>query len=220
MDNQINATVINEQVLNTLKPSGGKRKIFLALFILAIVILIIISSYYAYNKYNKSTGTSQLINSSSSSSEVAILPLGDAELSLLSISNKYSPGDKVPINIELSTTGRIISRVEISIKYDPAILTIDEKPFTNSTIFSKEPVVARGLNKDLIRITGDLGTVDKGYSGVGILGTLNLIAKKEGVAILSIESPTSTTKGSVALNLLDKKNILGKIYGIEITVSR
>lgn len=220
MDNQINATVINEQVLNTLKPSGGKKKIFLAVFILSVVILIIIGGYYIYDKYNKSVRVDQLINSDFGSSEAVILPLGDAELSLIASSNKYPLGGKVPIDIELSTTGRIVSRVEISIKYDPAILTIDEKPFTNGTIFSKEPVVARGLNKNLIRITGDLGTADKGYSGTGILGTLNLVAKKEGVAILSIELPTSTTKGSMALNLLDKKNVLGKAYGIEITVNR
>ncbi len=203
--------VTNEQVLQNLNPPNGKKKWFMALFVITLILVAGFGGFYLVQKFSPLIPVSEEI--ATSATPAPVLPIGDAELSFLSTNNKAVIGSKIPVNVQLTTNGRIISRAEINIKYDQKALDLDTTPFTNGKIFLKDPVISKDSVKGLVRITGDLGEIDKGFSGIGVLGTMNFVAKSESVNILS-------AKGSSLVNLLTKQNILGKLYGLEIIITK
>lgn len=217
---QPNALIIDE---NSLK-QGNKKSWFsvglLVKFFVLILVLGIGYELYAGVKYLNSPGGLSSNKNSVESKKVNsqdILPAGDStQIALLADKNTYQAGDKISVDLKLATFGRSISNAVIVIKYDPKVLDTDGSNFfTKTGVFSANPLVTKNALKGEIRISAGTGSPTSGYTGVGVMGRLRLIAKKSGSTQVSIDKSVNASRTT---DFSDNKNILGEVINLDLTI--
>lgn len=222
--NSVNTLIVDQQTLqnSAKKPGSWKRFILPAIYVF-LIIVVVYEVYAGVTSLSDSTSSQKnlITNSDVPVSDIAPQPTGDAVLALVLDKAQYKLGDKIPVVVQVSTTGKIITRVEAVIKYEPKYLSLEgDDLFVESTLFTNKPLVTKDDKKGFIRISGDTGSPMTGFNGVGNLGTINFTARDAGITPLSVDYVKNGGKDSNVVELSTNKDILGKVYNIVIEVTK
>lgn len=188
----INA-VTNEQVLQNLNPSGGHKKWLISIFAFLLVVILSIGGYFAYNLLFAPVGET-VSQTAQDITPLPVVPVSDAEARFLSRTTTYKVGAKVPVDVQVKTNGRFIGKIELSIKFDPKKLSVDQNVFTKTAIFTSDPLVTVDKNKGTVRVIGTLGSASEGYNGIGLIGAVNFVATADGGTAIDGSGFSKVTK--------------------------
>lgn len=146
-------------------------------------------------------------------------PIGKgATLALLSAS-EVKVGEKLQVDIKIATFGRSVKNITMVIKYDPLMVDVSSNNFfVNGKVFSVNPVISRNDLTGVVTITGQTGSPQAGYSGVGMLGKMQFNTKKIGNTKVSIDDKSEN--GSKIIDYFDGKNILGEVYNVDLNIKQ
>lgn len=219
--NNVNTLIVDPNTLQqNNKPVGSWKKWVLPLIYLLLVLVVVYEVYVGVTSLSDSTQSKQSSDAQSGTevSSGVVAPVGDAILALIVDKTNFKVGEKIPVVVQVSTTGKIISRADVVIKYDPKILSIGQNSFTNGLLFSANPLVTNNALKGMMKISGDLGSPLNGFNGIGNLGTVTFTAKAVGSVLLTVDYTKDLQTDSNVIDFLSKEDILGQVYNVEVEI--
>jgi len=130
----------------------------------------------------------------------------------------FQMGSEGRVDVVFDTEGRHITVIEVSLTYDPReieVVSIDStrSPFDLEVLSAQDALAEKGKVHIVRGKIGQAGE-EKGYNGKGVLASLIVKPKKQGIVMLGIDSKASAF---VPVNVA-KKNYFRDINGITIEV--
>lgn len=131
----------------------------------------------------------------------------------------YSLGEKIPVNIKISTGGYNTVGTDLIIKFDPNFFRAETDAFfEKGTTYSDYPGTSIDIKNGVILLSGIILSDTGGFNGTGGFGILNLQAKKTGESELKVDFETGSTTDSNIIEITGAKDILGKVYNLKVKV--
>ncbi|MEK7617165.1 MAG: cohesin domain-containing protein [Patescibacteria group bacterium] len=201
--------VVNQQPMQTQNPwYKGSKLIKLIFLILGIVILVELG-----------LGVKKLlVPFPASQPSLSVRPISDAQISLLSDKKVYKLGDKVIVDIKLSTSGHNIAGADIILSFDPKTLQASSSSFAKGKIFSDYPQINVDSQSGLITLSGVAGLNKKFFNGIGSFGTITFTTKRSGQPSLNISFTKGSTADTNVFDAISNEDVLGKVYNLTLTV--
>lgn len=213
-NNSVNTLIVNESALkHPSTPKGKWKGIILTLIYFALIVVIVYEVFIGIQSFDFSNSSSNNVGLSQDTALPSPLPVGDAVLALIADKPEYQVGDEIPVVVQLSTSGNLVSNVTVVVKYDPKLVSLGDDFFTNGNVYQVNPVITN--NAGLLRISADAGSPLNGFGGVGNIGVIRFTAKEAGSVNISIENSASTSQ---VIDFLSKKNILGEVVNLSVQV--
>lgn len=150
--------------------------------------------------------------------------MSDGAVLLTAEKSQYKVGETATVSITVGTGGWTTDGADIIVKYDPAIFdatqSTSSQSFVKGKIYEEYPSINIDPQKGIIAASGisSLSKKPYGFNGVGIFGTLNLVAKAVGKSTISVEYRAGATDESNIMETSQAKDILGKVTNIELAV--
>ncbi len=204
------------QVINSTTPppaSNWKQRVPF-FFIAGLVIVILAEVVWGF----------KLLSSAPLSSAAVAPPLIDTvvpQLIVLPAKEQIQIGETVPVVIKAVTAGNPTDGVDVIIKYDPAVLEpLKTNFFELGAIFPEFPVAEVDPKQGIIQISGTTPVNNSGFSGIGILATLNFKAKAEGTSAITIDFQKDSTADSNLVLSGSNHDLLQQVINSSVTVSK
>jgi hypothetical protein len=188
-----------------------------------IVLMLESIAGYVYLTYVRepAEGKTQIqsLNRPSQLPEASITTIKQVELALKTDLGVIKHGDNFKIDVILDTFSAETSAADLTLKYDPAFLSIQAtasaKPFSDSTIFSR--TVFNSLNaKQGLATMSAVNDLGKYFSGKQILTSLTFRALRAGLTEITIVfTPGETRDTNIVSESVD---ILSKAEGLSIDI--
>lgn len=148
----------------------------------------------------------------------SVRPISDAQLSLLSDKKVYKVGDKVAVNIRLSTSGHNISGTDLILRFDPKILQASSSAFAKGSIFADYPQISVDSQIGVMTVSGVSGLNKKYFNGIGRFGTITFIAQASGQTSLSITFTKDSTTDTNVFDASTNQDVLGRASDLTLTI--
>lgn len=210
MDNQTaNPNIfINQNVPQPARKWFSSKIIFIILGAIILVELVL-----GARSVFQSSGATQSPGQTGGLLNLAPQP-GRGKIALLSDQNQVKVGDSVAVKVEV-TSPTPSDGVDLVLKFDPNILRVSESDIQKGTIFPQYPLVSVDPT-GVVRVSGIASGPKGGFTGKGILATINFRAIKLGVSKLSLDfTPGSTTDSNIAAG---SKDLLEEVGNLEVAV--
>lgn len=216
-NNSVNALVVNENALKEAAKQPGKwKKLILPLIFLILIGVVIYEVIVGIQSLSFPNSSQNEGLSSQDMPLTSPLPIGDAVLALISDKSEYQVGEKIPVVVQLSTSGNLVGNVSVVIKYDPKLVSLEgDNFFTNGNVYQINPLITKDAAKGILRISADAGSPLNGFSGVGNVGVVNFTAQSAGNSNFNLENSSGNSQ---VINQLSKKNILGSVVNLSVQV--
>lgn len=199
--------VVNQQTEISRAWYKGPKIIKLIFLILAVVILVELF-----------LGVKKLFVPTHLSPVISVKPISDAQLSLLSDKKSYKVGDKVIVNVKLSTSGHNVLGTDLILRFDPKILQAPSTAFTKGNIFADYPQINVDSKNGVIYVSGVSGLDKKYFNGIGFFGTITFQAQNAGKTSLNISFSKGATDDTNVFEPNTNEDILGKVYNLTLSV--
>ncbi|MBI3486362.1 hypothetical protein HY025_05500 [Candidatus Daviesbacteria bacterium] len=205
----------NKGILPSQYPKSFPKILFIVL-ILIIIAELIWGAWYIFRPLQKR------INSSPQNSLVTKLPKSTASIKLSSINPSVSVGDKLSVDINLSSKNTPSDGVDIVIKYDPNFLRVEGK---NEEVFIKGSVFPEYLgykvdNKlGVLRISGISEVTSAPAIAQGLFGTVNFKAVNQGTTQVVVDFKPGNTTDSNVIDSKSNKDILDKVSNLSVKIN-
>lgn len=139
-------------------------------------------------------------------------------ISLSPAQTNLTVGQTGAVSINYFTGNKTIQGIDVVIKYNPDILEFSPAGFFRpGTVFSQYPI-SQASGDGTIRISAVATVAEVGFSGSGVLGTLQFTAKKTGQTKLDIVFQPDQTTDSNLVDLQTSQEILQLVQGSTITI--
>ena len=159
-------------------PAGGKAgKVVKYIIFLLFAIIFLIELGFGI-KTLKTPSASGIVKSSP-----MVLQAG---ASLVPLATSIKKGDRFSVSINLNSGGSNSLASDIYLKYDPALLSLDNPPFKKGSVYADYPLVSASA-PGILKVSGLILPGGKDFNGQGVFGTVNFIAKAPGEAQISIQ---------------------------------
>lgn len=136
-------------------------------------------------------------------------------------SNQVQVGDIVPVDIKVVTAGNPTDSVDVIIRYDASKLEASGSGFFKLGVIYPEYPVAEFDNKQgLVQISATTPVNHPGFSGIGILATLNFRAKAAGVTSVEIDFVKSSTADTNLVMSGSNQDLLEQVVNADINISQ
>lgn len=151
-----------------------------------------------------------------SSQVVSIKHLQGGKITVFSEKNQYKVGEIIPVQIRITTGGKLIDGVDVVIKYDASALDITNSDLSKGSIFGDYPLL--DVKKGLVKISGIATFNQASFNGLGVLATLNFKAKKIGQTSVSINYTLGSTTDSNLIQSKSATDILSSVDNLNLTI--
>ena len=145
-------------------------------------------------------------------------PSGSLGLVTLQGPTQVKVGEIFKVDMEL-TTNSPTDGTDLIVKYDPKVLELvldGTKASTPGKTYQDYPANSVDPN-GVITVSGV--TLNKGFVGQGLFGSLNFKAKTKGLTKVNLDfTPGSTTDSNITESS-SGKDILGKVSNLEVTIN-
>ncbi len=202
MDNQTaNPNVfVNEIEQNVPKPA---RKFFSFKIIFIILgIIVVIELIF---------GVRSLFQGSSP------IPTG-AKIILESAKQSAAVGEVVPVTVKIDTAKKSTDGVDLILHFDPKVLELKESDITPGTIYPDFPLRNVDQSAGIIRVSAIASLSGQGFSGEGVLVTLQFSAKASGKSAISVEFSEGQTADSNIVESGVGMDLLKEVKNLEVTI--
>lgn len=142
----------------------------------------------------------------------------DAQISLTASKSVLKVGDKVVVNVNVSTNRHSVSGVDLILKYDPKILQASSSSFIKSSIFPDYPLINVDNSKGIISISGVAGLNKKYFNGTGSFGSITFSAQALGQTSLDIQFTKGSTTDTNVFDAISNQDVLGKVSNVQLNV--
>lgn len=189
------------------------NRVFVIIPIIILVVVLLVLGYFFIQN-----------NKTLSSQKLQVVPLGSGKITLQSPKQEFKVGDQVPVVIGLSTGGRTIVGVDLVLSYNPQVLDATSSSnitvFTSSgELFSEFPIISVDRQKGIAKVSAIASLGKIGFNGLGLLGTINFIAKSVGDADIKIDYSPNQTIDSNMLEYATGIDILGEVKSINVKIN-
>jgi len=137
------------------------------------------------------------------------------KISLSSSQKAVKVGDSVSVTVEVTSPLPAVG-VDMVAHFDPKVLQASDSAIVKGPIFSQFPV-AKIEADGLIRISGISTAGEKGFSGKGMLASINFKAARAGNTTISLDFTKDQTADS---NIVSEtsKDLLEEVQNLEVSV--
>ncbi len=150
-----------------------------------------------------------------------VKPLTGGKFVLTSARATYGVGEPVKVRVRLVTGGHNVNGADLVLKYDPAILDINnQSALQPGTIYKDYPLKTADQKSGIVRISGISDLSDKPFNGIGEFAEVNFRAKAEGKTTVSVDFKPGATTDSNITEEDTSQDILDKVYNLDLTVSK
>ena len=145
--------------------------------------------------------------------------IGKANIALLLGKSEYAVGEVLPIKIRVDTNDNKTSGTDVLLRFDPKIFEASGTGvITKGTIYQDYPVASVDSKVGLITISGISQTKENGYSGIGILATVNLKAKAPGQTKITLDFTPDSIKDTNILDATSSRDLLQQVMPLSLTI--
>ena len=145
--------------------------------------------------------------------------LGKANIALLLGKSEYVVGDTLPIKIRVDTNDNKTSGTDVLLRFDPKIFEASGTGvITVGTIYPDYPVASVDSQAGLITISGISPNKESGFSGAGILATVNLRAKAPGQTKITLDFTQDSIKDTNILDATSSRDLLQQVMPLSLTI--
>jgi hypothetical protein len=128
-------------------------------------------------------------------------------------------GETIPVLVNLITGNHSSNGVDIVLKYDPKLLTVDEKTgFSAGKIFVEYPGLKINNSEGTIEVSGISSPNSGDFKGVGEFAVITFTAKSVGTAKLSLDFAKGST---IDTNIIDNQtgeDVLSSVGNLDLTI--
>lgn len=196
------------------------KKVGVVYGILIILILVALGIRWWQGKSNISNNKSvqnkitPLITPKSVSKSVIYV----GKFSLESKSLSYKVGTEFDVNVIFDSPKKVLDGADIVLKFNPNIL--NALGITEGTYFKLIPRKDIDNKVGSIKVTALDAAIEKPPIGKVSFGIIHFQAKKAGTSIINFEFLQGSTSKTTLVEKASSLNILGRVEGITITVTK
>lgn len=141
-----------------------------------------------------------------------------SQISIVSVKKEYKVGDLVPVSILVETGSHKTIGTDVILHYDSNLLeATSSSVIKKGTIYQDFPALGLDPKTSIVTVSG-INTADRVFQGLGLLATINFIARAPGLASVTVDfTPNSTTDTNV-VDSISGKDILEQVENLNLTI--
>lgn len=144
--------------------------------------------------------------------------VSEGSINLTTEKSVYKTGEVVPVLIKVSTNNHLTAGADLVLRYDPKVLEASSSALIMGNIYDDYPPVNIDSKNGILRVSGVVAPGKGGFNGSGDFGTINFLAKSQGITTISLDFSPSVTGDSNMIEVVTNKDILGKVGSVKINI--